>query len=412
MQQPIKSARSFKRRKRTVTFPYMGQSHAVFKELLINLGNDVVVPPRPNRFTLSLGAEHSPEFACLPLKIITGSYLEAIEKGADTIVSTGGVGPCRAGLYCEIHQFILNELHLDVDLIVLEPPRVDLRDFIGKIEALNANGFSKWHVAKLVWYAWKKIIALDHIERISHRVRAREAVLGSTTKAFKKATAIINQVKTLSDLEEAEQRAEQVLTDVPLKPGFEPLRVGIVGEIYVLLEPSANLEIEETLGEMGVETERSIYLAGWTKESKLFKKPGRKNQERLEQVALSYLGEMIGGHGQDSVAHAIQYAERGFDGVIQLSPFTCIPEIVAKSVLERVSRDFSIPVLSISLDEQTGKAGFVTRLEAFADLLARRHTALQRKNACDDGDPIRQSDEDQLVEPKLSSTAARHYINE
>ena len=33
-----------------------------------------------------------------------GSYLEAIEKGADTIVTTGGRGPCRAGLYGEIHK--------------------------------------------------------------------------------------------------------------------------------------------------------------------------------------------------------------------------------------------------------------------------------------------------------------------
>ncbi|GFP25823.1 hypothetical protein HKBW3S25_01304, partial [Candidatus Hakubella thermalkaliphila] len=58
--------------------------------------------------------------------------------------------------------------------------------------------------------------------------------------------------------------------------------------------------------------------------------------------------------------------------VIHLLPFACMPEITARSVLSRVSRDLVLPILSLSLDEQTGKAGIITRLEAFVDLLARR----------------------------------------
>ncbi len=33
-----------------------------------------------------------------------GSYLEAIEKGAEVIISSGGHGPCRAGYYGILHQ--------------------------------------------------------------------------------------------------------------------------------------------------------------------------------------------------------------------------------------------------------------------------------------------------------------------
>ena len=67
--------------------------------------------------------------------------------------------------------------------------------------------------------------------------------------------------------------------------------------------------------------------------------------------------------------NSIIFAERGFDGVIQLSPFTCIPEIVAKSILPQVCKEHGIGFLTISLDEQTGKEGLRTRLEAFTDLL-------------------------------------------
>ena len=66
------------------------------------------------------------------------------------------------------------------------------------------------------------------------------------------------------------------------------------------------------------------------------------------------------------------FAERGFDGVIQLAPFSCIPEIVAKGILPQVSHDQEIPVMTIFLDEMMGKAGMQTRLEAFVDLLLQR----------------------------------------
>ncbi len=59
-------------------------------------------------------------------------------------------------------------------------------------------------------------------------------------------------------------------------------------------------------------------------------------------------------------------------GVIQLAPFSCIPEIVAKGILPRVSEIEDIPVMTIFLDEMMGKAGMQTRLEAFVDLLSQR----------------------------------------
>jgi len=92
-------------------------------------------------------------------------------------------------------------------------------------------------------------------------------------------------------------------------------------------------------------------------------------ERNVKKTATPYFKEMCGGHGRESVGNAILFAKSGFDGVIQLSPFTCIPEIVAKSILPKVCREHGIGFLTISLDEQTGKEGIRTRLEAFVDLL-------------------------------------------
>ena len=65
----------------------------------------------------------------------------------------------------------------------------------------------------------------------------------------------------------------------------------------------------------------------------------------------------------------------GYDGMIQLLPFTCMPDTIAKSILPAVSQKEDMPVLTLIVDEQTGKAGVHTRLEAFLDLLVSRKRA-------------------------------------
>jgi predicted nucleotide-binding protein (sugar kinase/HSP70/actin superfamily) len=49
-----------------------------------------------------------------------------------------------------------------------------------------------------------------------------------------------------------------------------------------------------------------------------------------------------------------------------------MPEIVSKSILPTISKDKNFPILTLIVDEMTGEAGYITRLEAFLDLLERR----------------------------------------
>ncbi|HLE01930.1 MAG TPA: CoA protein activase, partial [Dehalococcoidia bacterium] len=74
----------------------------------------------------------------------------------------------------------------------------------------------------------------------------------------------------------------------------------------------------------------------------------------------------------EKVLHA-----RHFDGLVHLAPFTCMPEIIAQNILPSVKED--IPVLTLLCDEQTGKQGMLTRLEAFVDLLKRRRASRRQK---------------------------------
>jgi len=354
-----------------ISFPHMGTSPIAFKMLVRDLGHEVVVPPRPSTRTLSLGTEYAPEFACLPLKILLGTYLEVLEQGADTIVTTGGVGPCRAGLYAELQKKILEDLGYEFKMVVLEPPRWGYLDFLRKLRFLKGDrSWSElWRVIKK---AWSKVKALDDTEKALHWVRPRELEQGSSTRTYQRALKLLDDACTEEEIKQARLEALRMMKSVPMDPDREVLKVGIVGEIYVVLEPASNLDLERMLGEMGVEVNRSIFLTGWTRDNAVLDSARVKHGVTVKKAAAPYMPEMIGGHGQDSVGHTILYAQDGFDGVVQLAPFTCIPEIVARSLMPQVSRDYDIPVLTFFLDEQTGEAGVRTRLEAFVDLLWRR----------------------------------------
>jgi len=347
----------------------MGQSYLAFEMLMNDLGHEVIVPPRPSKKTLDLGVRYAPEFACLPLKILLGTYLEAIARGADTVVTTGGVGPCRAGLYAGLHERILADLGHPMRMIVLEPPRLRPLEFIRQLRMLNQAHLSWRAYWEVIKKGWGKVRALDNLEKLSHQIRPRERQRGDTNRAYARAVAMVGEAYTPSDIAEAERAATALLRAVPQDPDRAVVKVGIVGEIYVLLEPAANLEIEETLGHLGVEVERSMFLTGWTRDNTWTLST---HGMTVKDAAQPYLPELIGGHGRDSVGNTVLYAKRGFDGVIQLAPFSCIPEIVARTILPRVSRDHNIPVLTFFLDEQTAKAGMSTRLEAFVDLLKRK----------------------------------------
>ena len=43
--------------------------------------------------------------------------------------------------------------------------------------------------------------------------------------------------------------------------------------------------------------------------------------------------------------------------------------------ITRKSKMFNKPLLNLTIDEQTGEAGFITRLEAFVDMLFRKKRA-------------------------------------
>ncbi len=352
----------------------------IYKKLLELMGHHVIVPPRPSQKTLDLGVKYSPEFACFPFKAIMGSYIEACEMGATTIVTSGGHGPCRAGFYSEVHRRILKEMGYDVDFIVFDSYFRDKEGFMEVIRKVKGK-HSWFKVARAIKFTYDMIRELDQFDRRIHQIKAYEQVAGSVNKAWDEIQYQFDSATTRRQLRKAIKESKKRIDSIPLNQILEKdrIRIGIVGEIYVVMEPSINMEIENVLGELGCEVEHSHYLSGWVNDNMLPRFLSSSHEEEIIKKGEPFIEIEIGGHAQQTVGHIVDYKEKGFDGIIHLMPFGCLPELVSQSVIPRISKEYDISVLTLSLDEQTGQANSRTRIEAFIDQL--RNTKARKQIA-------------------------------
>lgn len=360
-----------------VTFPHMGNAWIVIQTLFESLNVEVVVPPTNGNNTLNLGSKLSPESACLPLKLNLGNYVEAANLGADTIVITGGIGPCRFGLYGEVERQILREAGYDYDVVILEPPDGSILGLLKRIKYLAGAKNSWTKIAKALCFAYRKCVALDRVEDLIHAARPRLSQSIETEKLYEDAKKRLSQAMTDQEIQETVRWIQESISERQRENSSqdelgEPLRIGIVGEIYTILDPYTSGDVERYLGNLGVEVDRSIYISGWTG-NHIFQglAPGYRSIKSYPRFAKPYLPHFVGGHGQETVGAAVKFAQEGYDGIIQIFPLTCMPEIVAASILPKVQETYKIPIMTLIIDEHSGQAGVQTRLEAFVDLLER-----------------------------------------
>lgn len=350
------------------TFPHMGNTHIAIKSLLRDLGHEVVAPPPCSKKTLEIGVRHSPEFVCLPMKLNLGNFVEALDLGADTIVMAGGWGPCRFGYYAQVERDILNELGYRFDMVILEAPDTQLKKLINEVKRLKADVTWK-KLINAVQFAWYKVKAVDEAEALMHHWLPRVADKNRVESLYKKNLDRIDICQDRRCLEDIRRQFNTEFAGLPCEVDQEPLKIGLVGEIYTILEPFANYDIELHLGRLGAEVVRSLCLTQWVNDHLLGGVLKVGSCHDVIPYADPYLSYWVGGHGRETVAYTVKYARENIDGVIQVGPLTCMPEIVAQSILCKVQENEGIPVMSMYFDEHAGEAGIITRLEAFLDMI-------------------------------------------
>lgn len=345
--------------KLAISFPHLGDYSVVFTQLIRHLFPDARVFPAPpmTQKTVELGSRYSPDFVCAPFKFNLGNYIEALEQGANVLVQTGT--GCRYGYYGELQEQILRDLGYRFQFVCLSRERAKPAALYRNIRNLGCD-LSLPRMAEAMLLACESIRAMDRYEYWMREQVAFETVPGSFEQVRQQLFADIARADSLADLQKAKARCRKASAALKTDPPQHPLRVGIVGDLYTLMEPFSNFFVERQLIQQGISVSRVMGV--W------FLLFGKNHKQALKD-SRPYLGYTVGANGVDSVAQSLAYAKRGYDGIIHMKSFGCIPELNATPALMNLSRDWDIPILHLSFDSHTSETGVQTRLEAFADMI-------------------------------------------
>lgn len=151
----------------------------------------------------------------------------------------------------------------------------------------------------------------------------------------------------------------KISIDEPEKTGM--INVALISHGYNIYDERASMKIINKLEKMGV----NVYTALQLTDEQM--KEGLASTGSHGYWANS--AEMIGAAG-----HYLKDSK--IDGIITLNAFGCGPDSLMVESITRKAKNSEKPLLVLTIDEHTGEAGFVTRLEAFIDMLFRKKRSI------------------------------------
>lgn len=345
-----------------VTFPQIGSYGApielIFKD---GMGLDYIKPPKMTDKTLALGSKYSPDSVCAPFKFMLGNYIEAIEAGANVLVSVGGL--CRLGYYGELHEEIVKDLGYNVRFVNFAQTRLTKpSSWYDKFKALNSD-MSLVQIGEVLPTAIKMVQDIDEVDDYVRRNLGFEVEEGSFLKLYDEYLEGLHDIKKLKDMKKYQKHYMKLFKEIPIDKPKKPLKVAIVGEYYTIMEPFSNHFLEKWLAKKGIEVKRWMNFT-----NTLIDRPEKEVKKHIK----NYASYDMGATSMYTIGVSLECAKRDYDGIIHIKSAGCMPEIDTMTVLQNVSKDYEIPVLYISFDSQTSDIGLETRLEAFYDMILMR----------------------------------------
>lgn len=355
-------------KEKIITFPHMGDYYIPINYLIKKITKQkVIIPPPITKKTIELGSRYSPDYVCAPFKYNLGNYLESIELGANILLQAGG--GCRYGYYAELQEQILKDLNYDFEFInFIENNHVSIKKIYKFAKTVNP----KLNIFTFAYYGLNTIIMIIIIDKLS-KIKRENMGFELEKNTFKQAESyFLKELKQFSGspflLMKIYFRNKKRYKQILIKKTKDCLKIGIVGELYSIMEPFSSNNIETKLANMGIEVHRFTTLTYllFIKKFKL---------KRLLKKGKKYLKYHLGADATESVVLSYKLAKKNYDGIVHIKSFGCTPELNAMTILEKISNEYNIPIIYFSFDSTDTEVAVDTRIEAFYDMLNQKKSS-------------------------------------
>ncbi|MDL1959978.1 MAG: CoA activase [Deltaproteobacteria bacterium] len=363
---------------------------------------------------LDLGKEYTSGKECYPCQITTGDILYFLKKEKERLgkdFSPGNYvffmpetgGPCRFGMYNKYQRIILDSFPELKDVKIGSLTTRDGYSLAGIIE--------KEQVRDLRKAAYFSIVIADILDRLLWKIRPYEKEPGMTDDFIERSMHVMeDSFETYGankDFDKILDKLEEIINEgkTIIDPGIPPKPIiGIVGEIYVRTHVQANQDIIRVLERYGAEVINAS-VAEWInyttydrfREARIGFRFSLKQlrlgpmREYLKKI-ISFKGDLlyqelrqkqaykrmrslidlsedhkvadldnilkekdlfcfdVGTEACLSIAGIVEYAREGYNGVVNVYPFTCMPSTITSAIVKPLMNKLRIPYLDAPYD--------------------------------------------------------------
>ena len=351
-----------------------------------SIGIDARVTEESDARTLELGGKYTSGDECYPQKVVMGDLMKILEderrdpKTVALMIPTAN-GPCRFGQYAALQRRVLDE-HGYQDVVILSLTSADGYAGIGE------------HAPELIRTGWRAVVINDILMKMLLKTRPYERTAGDTDRVYLESLETVSAVlarpgvshkEKLADLKAALRRVRRAFLAIPVREEDRPL-IGVVGEIFCRLNTFSNEELIRRIEAQGGE----CWLAGvsewiWYTNEEQFRRY-REEKRRVskdwakafltkriqlsdEHALMEEFADVFRGYEEPPVTEIIELARpylpqwgamgemvlstggaiffhgKGADGIVDISPFSCMNGIITEAVYPKVSREHdNIPI--------------------------------------------------------------------
>ena len=344
-----------------ISFPHMGNYYVAISYLIKKITKqEVLIAPKITRKTIEIGSKYSPDFVCVPFKYNLGNYIESLEQGATILLQAGG--GCRYGYYAELQEKILKDLNYNFEFInFMQDNHVSIKKVYKFAKKLN----KKLNIFNYAYYLLNTIVIILIIDKYEEYMRLNmgfEIEENSFNKVHQELLEELQRKISLIKLIKINNKYKKKFNNLKINKPDNHLKVGLVGELYSIMEPYSSNYIEKKLIEKHIEVTRQTTLSYL-----LLKKKFNLNKHIKE--GKKYLKYHLGADGTESVVLSYRHSKNNYDGIVHIKSFGCTPEINAMSIMNKISEEEKIPIIYFSFDSQDSEVAVNTRIEAFYDMI-------------------------------------------
>lgn len=316
-----------------------------WKKLLEELDVELVLSPPTNKKIVEEGVTHGFGELCIPVKIYYGHVLKLLRENPnlDYIFVPRYVAEVKEAYFCP--KFLSLP-----DIIKILPGIPKILNF-----EVNVKEFP---------------IATSAIELGKELGKTQNQALN----AYKEAQIYFDEYhKFLRDGASVNHALKLVEKNrpftLPKRKQKGDLKFLLLGHAYNIFDTFINLDFQKKLQDQGVKV--------LTKENlpeSIFKKPviinkRLRNYWRHEEEIMAAIRYFLT-KGRDEI-----------DGVIFLISFACGPDSLISELIMRDMKVVGLPFLEITMDEHSGEAGLLTRVESFVEMVRRKKKKLSIDSA-------------------------------